>query len=137
MMTDRPTILYVEDDAHSRRLMSMLLHGRMQLAHVTLLEDSRDFVARVAALTPAPDLILLDIHVQPLSGFEMLALLRQMPAFARTPIVALTASVMSEEVQKLRAAGFDSCLAKPIDLETFPELLRRILAGETIWSILQ
>jgi CheY-like chemotaxis protein len=51
-------------------------------------------------------------------------------------VVALTASVMNEEVEQLRAAGFHSCLAKPIDIDTFPDVLNRILDGESVWRIL-
>lgn len=129
-------VLYVEDDPQSRKLMRMLLKGRMNLEHVTILEDSADFVAKVAALDPQPGLIFLDIHVKPLDGFEMLAALREMEQFRDTPVVALTASVMNEEVHKLRVAGFNACLAKPIDLATFPDMMQRIINGETIWRII-
>lgn len=135
-MTKQPVVLYVEDDPQSRKLMSMLLKGRMKLPHVTILEDSENFQAHVEALDPKPDIILLDIHMKPINGFEMLTLLREYAWVENTPIVALTASVMSEEVQRLRSIGFDGCLAKPIDLQTFPETLERILDGETIWRII-
>jgi len=136
MTSQEPAILYVEDDPQSRKLMSMLLKGRMKLPHVTILEDSNDFLANVEALDPKPDVILLDIHMKPYSGFEMLTMLRELAWASSTPIVALTASVMNEEVQRLRSIGFNGCLAKPIDLETFPDTLQRIIAGETIWRIL-
>jgi CheY-like chemotaxis protein len=135
MTTKEPVILYVEDDPQSRKLMSMLLKGRMKLPNVTILEDSQDFLANVEALNPKPDVILLDIHMKPFNGFEMLTMLREIEYFNDTPVVALTASVMNEEVQKLRSIGFNGCLAKPIDLQTFPETLERILDGETIWRI--
>ena len=136
MTTKQPVVLYVEDDPQSRKLMSMLLKGRMKLPHVTILEDSDNYQAHVEALDPKPDIILLDIHMKPINGFEMLTLLREYAWVENTPIVALTASVMSEEVQRLRSIGFDGCLAKPIDLQTFPETLERILDGETIWRII-
>jgi CheY-like chemotaxis protein len=135
-MTDQPSVLYVEDDTHSRKLMSMLLKGRMKLSHVVILEDSQNFLAHVEALDPKPDVILLDIHMKPYNGFEMLSMLRQLEWTQNIPIVALTASVMNEEVQQLRKAGFDGCLSKPIDIEAFPATLQRVLAGETIWRIL-
>jgi CheY-like chemotaxis protein len=135
MTTKEPVILYVEDDPQSRKLMSMLLKGRMKLPNVTILEDSQDFLANVEALDPKPDVILLDIHMKPFNGFEMLTMLREIEYLNDTPVVALTASVMNEEVQKLRTIGFNGCLAKPIDLQTFPETLERILDGETIWRI--
>jgi CheY-like chemotaxis protein len=135
-MTNEPVILYVEDDPQSRKLMNMLLKGRMKLPHVTILEDSQDFLANVEAIDPKPNIILLDIHMKPFNGFEMLTMLRDLPWTRETPIVALTASVMNEEVQRLRSIGFNGCLAKPIDLETFPDTLQRILDGEVIWRIL-
>lgn len=130
-----PTVLYVEDDPHSRKLMSMLLMGRMHLQNVTILEDSHDFESRVLTLNPQPNIVFLDIHVSPITGFEMLEILRRIPAFDSTPIIALTASVMNEEVHKLRNAGFSGCLAKPLDLSTFPDTFQRILNGEAVWRI--
>ncbi|NWF69802.1 MAG: response regulator [Chloroflexi bacterium] len=136
MENNQPGILYVEDDAQSRKLMAILLKGRMKLTHVTILEDSQDFLTRVQALEPKPDLILLDIQMKPYNGFEMLRMLRQLDWIATRPVVALTASVMNEEIQSLQTAGFDGCLAKPIDISTFPQTLERILAGEKIWRVL-
>ena len=122
--------------ANSRRLMSMLLSRRMHLPHTTILESSENFLERVDALDPKPDVIFLDIHLRPYNGFEMMKMLRQLDWIEGRPIIALTASVMNEEVQQLRALGFNGCLAKPIDMSTFPEILERILEGEAIWRIL-
>jgi CheY-like chemotaxis protein len=130
-----PTILYVEDDAKSRRVMRMLLVNNMKLPNVTIFEDSSDFLHRVHLLDPKPDVIFLDIHVQPFSGLEMLQMLRGSDEFSDTIIVALTASVMNEEIMQLKNAGFDGCLAKPIEIETFPQLLARLMQGEKIWYI--
>jgi CheY-like chemotaxis protein len=135
-MNDQPALLYVEDDPNSRVIMQVLLHKRMQLRHVTILEDSQDFLLRALSLDPPPDVIFLDIHVEPHNGFEMLKMLRQHPKFHNIPVVALTASVMNEEIEQLRVAGFHSCLAKPIDLSAFPDALSRIVNGESIWGVL-
>lgn len=134
-MRDLPVVLYVEDDPQSRKLMEILLKGRMKLPSITILEDSQDFIERVNQLNPKPDVILLDIHMKPYNGFEMLIMLRELDWVNNIPIVALTASVMNEEVHQLRQAGFNGCLAKPIDIETFPAILERILAGETVWRV--
>jgi CheY-like chemotaxis protein len=135
MMNEQPAVLYVEDDPLSRRVMSMLLAGRLGLSEVTIFDDSTDFQARVSALDPKPDIVFLDIQVEPHDGFAMLDMLRQMTWVDGTPIIALTASVMNEEVQQLRQAGFNGCLAKPLDLNSFQETFRRLLDGETIWRI--
>ena len=135
-MSYLPAVLYVEDDRQSRKLMQMLLMNRMRLPNVTILENSENFLEAVQALDPKPDLIFLDIHMEPLSGFEMLEMLRALDWAQNIPIIALTASVMNEEVQRLKTSGFNGCLAKPIDLATFPDVFYRLLNGETIWRIL-
>lgn len=134
-MNDYPAVLYVEDDASSRKVMRLLLKGALELEHVTFFEDSHHFMERVVALDPQPDIVFLDIHLKPFSGFEMLQMLRENPLYDAVPIVAMTASVMNEEVQQLVDAGFNGCIAKPIDTDSFPETLQRILEGELIWQI--
>lgn len=135
-MSTSPVVLYVEDDPRSRRVIELVLTREMQLEHVTIFEDSTDFEQRVNAMMPKPDVILLDIHVKPYSGFEMLEMLRKMNGFADVPVVALTASVMNEEVQRLKQVGFHSVISKPVDVDTFPSLLQRIAGGESIWRII-
>jgi CheY-like chemotaxis protein len=127
-------VLYVEDDATSRKVMGLLLAQQPDFV-LTTFEDSTDFILRVDNLETAPDLILLDIHVHPHNGFQMLEMLRQKERYQNTTVVALTASVMAEEVEQLQSASFDGTVAKPIDRKTFPDLVRRILAGETVWHI--
>ena len=134
-MTAQPSILYVEDEAKSRRVMQLLLVNSMHLPNVNIFEDSTDFLARANALDPKPDVIFLDIHVAPYNGFQMLKMLRQSERYADSLVVALTASVMNEEVTQLREAGFDGCLSKPIDIDTFPEILSLLLQGEELWHI--
>lgn len=135
-MTSYPVVLYVEDDDLSCEIMRLLLEGEMGLRHVTIFQDSSDFLARVQALDPKPDVILLDIHVRPYTGFQMLAMLRSQEAYKTIPVVALTASVMNEEVQQLRTAGFNSVFSKPIDQDHFAAMLMRILQGEPIWHVI-
>ena len=62
----------------------------------------------------------------------MLAMLKKEAAYRNIPIVALTASVMNEEVQQLQTVGFSAVFSKPIDIDTFPDNLARILQGESI-----
>ncbi len=134
MMTDQPTILYVEDEPRSRKVLQMIARD-MGLSNLFIFEDSSDFLARVESLDRKPSLVFLDIHVKPINGFEMLGMLRQLPSFDGIPVVAVTASVMNEEIQQLRVAGFNGCLAKPLDMDTFPEVVSRIINGESIWRI--
>ncbi len=135
-MNSSISILYVEDKLDSRMVMDVMLRRRMGLEHVTIWPDSADFVPRLEALQPTPSLIFLDIHVPPIDGFAMLAAIRTNPRFASVPVIALTASVMNEEVEQLRLSGFNGCLGKPIDQDTFPTLVDRLLNGESIWNVI-
>jgi CheY-like chemotaxis protein len=133
-MMQQQGYLYVEDDPLSRKAMKMIIEKELEEA-VDLFEDSHDFMARLAALNPSPKVILLDIHIQPYSGFELLKMIRTLPEYDAVPVVALTASVMNEEVSQLREAGFNGAIAKPFSIRTLPDWLRAIQSGESVWKI--
>ncbi len=134
-MESLPVVLYVEDDPQSRKIMKMLFSGRMKLPHVTIFENSSHFLERAQGLDPKPTVVFLDIHMEPFTGFEMLGMLRALDWASHIPIIAITASVMQEEIHLLRTAGFDGCLAKPVDLSSFPEAFQHIVKGESVWRI--
>jgi len=134
-MKNDPNILYVEDDALSREVMEALLTRKLGFQNITVFKDSEQFMERLRAMSAGPDVIFLDIHMEPIDGFEMLRQVREDGDFQSTKIVALTASVMNEEVKMLRAAGFNGVLAKPLDVDAFPAALDRILSGEQVWII--
>jgi chemosensory pili system protein ChpA (sensor histidine kinase/response regulator) len=128
------TFLYVEDDPKSRDVMEFILE--VDLGHkVFIFQDSSNFMERVEALPIVPDLVFLDIHVAPHDGFTMLQMLREHEVYRNVHTVALTASVMSEEIELLKRSGFDSCLSKPIRMATFSNDIERLLGGEKIWRI--
>jgi two-component system cell cycle response regulator DivK len=103
--------------------------------HVTIFEDSSDFLDRVRALPAVPDVIFMDIHVAPLDGYALLEMLRSEPGYKDVPVVAMTAGVMAADVSKLKSAGFNGLIGKPIRKKVFPEQLDKILAGEPIWEV--
>jgi len=127
--------LYVEDDESNRKVMQLLMQKAVHPQSLTIFENSTNFMERVKALPHSLDVALLDIHVQPHNGFEMLQMLRADPKYQKTKVIALTASVTNEEVERLRSAGFDGGVGKPLRVLTFPGLLSRILKGETIWHV--
>jgi CheY-like chemotaxis protein len=135
MNLDQIGFLYVEDDLLSREIMQMMMQNLLGIQKLTVFSDSTDFIERVRALAAKPDVILLDIHVKPHNGFEMLDMLRADPTLRSTKVIALTASVMNEEVQRLRTSGFDGAIGKPLSIQTFPALVTRIVKGETVWHI--
>lgn len=135
MIKEPINLIYVEDDPGSRKVMRMLISRIDDPVNLTIFEDSTDFIHRIECLDYTPDLFLIDIHVRPDNGFEMLNALRLHPRYADRMIVALTASVMNAEVIRLKEAGFDGVLAKPLNFHTFPMMMERILTGERIWSV--
>lgn len=128
-------VVYVEDDRSNRRVMSLLMKRGLGIKDYVEFEDTTNFMQRLDNLQRRPDILLLDIHVQPHNGFEILQMVRKHSQYARTKTIALTASVTNEEVEQLRSRGFDGAIGKPIKLSTFEDLLRRILSGEAVWSI--
>lgn len=129
-----PVFLYVENDELSREVMRTLLTRGLGYRDLTMFETSAHFEQHLENLPHKPDVIFLDIHMEPVDGFEMLRMIRQNKDHYATPVIALTASVMYEEVRRLREAGFDGAIAKPINYDTFPNALDRILQGEQIWN---
>jgi two-component system cell cycle response regulator DivK len=127
--------LYVEDDRLSRDVMEMVLRDMMGVTSYTVWENSEDFLGHLEPLDPTPDVFLLDIHMKPFNGFEMLKMLRSQSKYQDCKVYALTASVMNEEVSQLRAAGFDGVIGKPLDADTFPELFEKLEARQPVWKI--
>lgn len=134
-MMDEPVFLYVEDDVTSREVMEMLLVYSLGYSHYTILPDSTGFMTKLESMPEKPDVIFLDIHMQPHDGFQLLDMLRKHQTYHDTTVIALTASVMNEEVHQLETAGFDGAIAKPIRHDLFPQLVQRILRGERVWHI--
>lgn len=134
-MIDINCLLCVEDDSSNRLVMKLLVEKTLNVRYYAIFEDSKDFLSRVRNLPVQPDIILLDIHVSPFNGFQMLQMIREDSVYCDTKVVALTASVMNEEVEGLRKSGFDGAIGKPIPLSTFPIIIERIINGESIWQV--
>lgn len=128
-------VLYVEDDPISREVMELLCDLELEGINLSMFEDSADFIYRLEKLPAQPDIFLLDIHIRPIDGFEMLDQIREHPDFKDAKVLALTASVMNEEVQTLKQAGFDGGIAKPIDAVDLYDIFSRVIAGEKVWHI--
>lgn len=134
-MVNNHVYLYVEDDPMSRQALELILRRIMHINHLYVFENTADFMARLQALPLKPTFVLLDIHMAPYTGFEVLTMLRQHPDYQNTIVIALTASVMNEEVALLKQSGFDGVIGKPIQVTSFPDLIQRVLNGESIWHI--
>jgi CheY-like chemotaxis protein len=116
-------ILVVEDNQDNLALLEYLLtaYGYSPL----LARTGRDGVR--IAIEERPEVILLDIRMPGMDGYEVAAAIKSTPGFEQTPIVAVTASVMPDDRERIAASGFDGYIAKPIDPETFIANLTRFL----------
>ncbi len=127
-------VLIVEDNVRNYALLARLLsfvgvkQTEWKRSGWHVLEFAQDAMPRV-------DLILLDIHLPEEDGYEVLARLRQDERFRNTRVVAVTADISNTNLARARSAGFDGFLAKPINVDTFPDQIRRILRGESVWDL--
>jgi CheY-like chemotaxis protein len=116
-------ILIVEDNEKNRKLVRDVLafHG-YRLAEA---ETGEEGVRLARELRP--DLVLMDIQLPGMDGIAALGQLRRDPATERIPVIAVTASAMTHDRQKIMAAGFDGYQSKPIHVREFMDAIRRFL----------
>ena len=119
-------ILIVEDNALNIKLFCDLLaaHGHEPEA----VTDSR--FALDAARHFSPDLVITDIQLPHVSGLELIRMIRNDEVLARVPIMAVTAYSTSEDEERIRAAGAQAYVSKPISVARFAETVDRLLKGE-------
>ena len=135
-MKNGPIIVYVEDDAPSIVVMKAIMNHVLGIVdNLIVIENTSDFLEKVRGIGSIPDIFLLDIHIQPYDGFELLKMIRADNRLRYCKVVALTASVMNEEVEKLRESGFDGAISKPLDRYAFPKLIEKILDDQSVWHI--
>lgn len=109
------SILIVEDNEKNMKLVrDILLHHKHRVVEAVNGEDG----VRLA-IAEKPDLILMDIQLPDISGVEALARIREQPALDAVPVLAVSASVMPEEQQRVVSSGFDAFIAKPISIKPF------------------
>jgi CheY-like chemotaxis protein len=117
-------IYVVEDDARSRRLLHDVLtfHGH----RVQVFETGEAALVGVnagIAHNDLPALVLLDIQLPAMNGFEVLRAMRARQELAGVKVVAVTASVMDHDRKRIRDEGFDEYLPKPVSLDALASLV--------------
>jgi protein-histidine pros-kinase len=110
------SLLYVEDNPASLRLMEHLVST---LPNVVMLAAPTPHLGLDLARAHRPDVIVLDLNLPDLDGFQVLARLKAAPETRDAPVIALTAAAMPKDVKKALAAGFFRYVTKPIDVKTF------------------
>ncbi|MFZ5915404.1 MAG: hybrid sensor histidine kinase/response regulator [Chloroflexota bacterium] len=119
-------ILYVEDNPVNRLLVRRVLTN----AGYVLLEAEDGLAGIQVAQEERPDLILMDIMIPGMDGYQVTTKLKSLPELANTPIVALTAKVMEEDRKRALIAGCDGYIPKPIDVDRLPHQVAEYLGGK-------
>jgi two-component system cell cycle response regulator DivK len=116
-------VLIVEDNEKNLKLVRDLLQysGYKTIESVTA-EDGIKL-----ALEKQPALVLMDIQLPGMNGIDALAQLRNNPETANIPVIAVSASAMTDDEQQIMAAGFNAYLRKPIELDVFLEAVSDII----------
>lgn len=120
------TILVVEDIELNRDLLAQLLGDR----HDLVFAGDGEAALRAAA-AHRPDLVLMDLSLPVLDGWQATRRLKADPALAAIPVIALTAHAMSGDAERARECGCDDVLTKPIDEDALDAAIARHLRGRT------
>jgi PAS domain S-box-containing protein len=118
------TLLYVEDNPANLKLIEQLIARRPSIRLLSAVDGNQGIQLARAHL---PDVILMDINLPGISGIEAMKILREDPATAHIPIVALSANAMPRDIERGISAGFFSYLTKPIKVNEFMEALDAVL----------
>lgn len=116
-------ILIVEDNERNRKLVRDTLQYK---GYRTVETETAEEGIRLAR-EHRPDLVLMDIQLPGMDGITALGQLRADPATRAIPVIAVTASVMQQDRQKIMAAGFDGYQGKPISVRELLETVRQLL----------
>ena len=123
-MSDLPLVLIVDDNDRNRKLAGDVL----RLARFRTLGAATAAEGIALASEHLPDVILMDLRLPDLDGTEAVRILRAEPHTLRIPVVAVTALLLDARDDWLFDAGFAGYIAKPIDIDTFPDVVRGFCA---------
>jgi CheY-like chemotaxis protein len=112
-------ILIVDDDLETLRLVGLML----QRQGYEISTASNGELGLEKAWAEKPDLILLDIHMPGINGFEVFKIMKSEPLIKDIPIIALTVYSMMGNKNGILRAGFDDCIEKPIILKEFVKFI--------------
>jgi signal transduction histidine kinase len=118
------TVLYVEDNPDNLKLMELIVS---RTEGISLISAHNALLGIELAKTRAPDLIILDINLPGMDGFEALKELQGLTATRHIPVIALSANVLTREVKRGIDAGFLRYLTKPVQIAEVTEAIREIL----------
>lgn len=125
-----PIVLIVDDDPMSRELLTDALSPSDY--RVVAVADGVEGLRVLENLLPA--VMLVDIQMPYMDGFEFLSKVRENPKFAAVPMVAVTAYAMVHDASRILKRGFDQYLSKPVPVKTLRQTITRLLSDNSAKS---
>jgi two-component system cell cycle response regulator DivK len=116
-------ILYIEDNHENRLLVRRILEAE----GYSMIEAMDGPTGLEVAAQTQPDLILLDINLPEIDGYDLARRFRNTPGLQQVPILAITANVMKGDRERTLNSGCDGYIQKPIDVDRLPEQVREVL----------
>jgi CheY-like chemotaxis protein len=121
---EKITVLVIEDDAQLAKLVRIFL---MMHELVPRMAANKDEIVAALRLAPKPDVVLLDVVLPDIDGFDVLARLKQHPILKSVPVIMMTAKASREAVLKGLARGADGYLTKPFDVDVISQAVKSVL----------
>ncbi|MEA3308836.1 MAG: response regulator [Chloroflexota bacterium] len=119
-------ILYIEDNADNR----MLVRRILTVEDYEVFEAERGAEGIDLAIRVKPDLILMDMNLPSVDGYELTRQVREIPELQGIPVIAMTANVMHGDREKTLEAGCDGYIPKPIDVDALPHQIKKFLEAK-------
>jgi two-component system cell cycle response regulator DivK len=116
-------ILIIEDNENNM----MLVRDVLEFKGYEILEATTGVEGVRLAIEHKPDLVLMDIQLPDIDGITALARIRAAPGVKRIPVLAVSASVMPDDQQRIAASGFDAFITKPINVKGFVQTVERFI----------
>ena len=120
-------VLYVEDNALNALLMCAAFEGSDDF--VLEVVDCGEKALQRLTQGPPPDALMLDMHLPDMDGVALLHALKQSPAWRHSPVIAVSADAMPEDISRAMVAGFSDYWTKPLDITRLQPTLRRLLSA--------
>jgi two-component system cell cycle response regulator DivK len=128
-------VLIVEDNPDNLFIASQLLRTTVKPRYVNGRASGRQLFKLIETLEDKPiHIILQDLQIPHEDGYAILKQIRVHPRLQDTLVIAVTANVMPEDVERAIESGFDGFLGKPLDRHRFGGQIERILQGESVWE---
>jgi len=123
------TLLYIEDDRHNAALMELIV---TRIEGLSMISAPTAELGLELAASELPDLIIMDINLPGMDGYEAIALLKENQKTRDIPVIALSAAAMSHQIKKGQDVGFLHYLTKPINIDEVISVIDDVIQGKAI-----